>query len=129
GDSTSGGVLHDVIGVALRGSEISLQNRRVPVLLVTQAPVTFLQALHGEVDDGGLNRFLDAQLCGFVGGDPCLEFEQVGVVHELVDVGRQFIGIDRLGGGHGMQNGAGADVDAAQVHRHLVHAVDRKSVV
>src|SRR5690606_38954024 len=121
------GVLHHVIGVALGCSEVTLQNRGIPVFFVTQSPVAVLDALDGEMVVCRFDGFFHTELCRLVTGDTGFKLKQVRVIDELVYIWRQLIREDGLRRRDGMQNGASPDIDASEVHRYLVHPVLRGS--
>src|SRR5690606_868990 len=99
-----------VIGVF---GQVALNDRGVEVPRIRQDPAVVLDALHGQVYDGGFNGLLDRQLRRLVSGDPRFDFKKLLEVDELEYAGPDLIGIDCFGGGNAMQNLAVPYVDAA----------------
>nr|GEU28208.1 urease accessory protein G [Tanacetum cinerariifolium] len=118
------GISHDSL---LVGGYYGVKTGLVPAAEAAGGrPLLVAHALHDQVRQRGGNRLAHAQLGRFVARHAAFHFHQVLDADELEHAGMQFVRINGLGGGNALQDLAAADIDGAQVDRHLVHAVLRR---
>src|SRR5690606_28801983 len=94
--------------------------RRVP-----QAPQVVLDAVDGQVHDGGIDGFFHGQLGGLVVCVASFDLQEVVVIDEAEVARVDLVREDRLGGRDAVQDFPGRDVHGPQVDRDLIDAVLR----